>query len=639
MNKSYKHVWSKKQGRYVVASEISKSHSGGYSAVSRAVLIALGLLSATTYAQTVANNALPTNPSIASGAATITETVNKLTINQSTDKLITNWSSFNIGKDATVQFIQPSSTASALNRINSSDPSYIYGTLQANGQVLFINQSGVLFAPGARVDAASVVTSTLNILNSNYLNNNFVFEKNVSAGSISNQGSLNALIGGTVALIAPQISNTGTIRADGGNAALLSADKVTLSFAGNRLIKYSLDQGTLNSLIENSGSIRANDGVAILSAKAVDSLNKSLVNNSGVIEAKGITQDGGKIILDADNGTSRNSGELNVSSDIYKAGEVSVTADFVQVMSGARILAQGLTAGGRINIGGGFAGQELAIRNAKETDVYHGSLIDASALGNGSGGQVVIWSDLRSSFSGLIYSKAGALGGDGGFVEVSSKVALSFSGSVDTTSLRGNVGSLLIDPYSIFITNTGSDANNTYSDGVYSTISQTVLSNNLATSNVILDGTRDIVFGTDFSYSGSADRTLTLTTPLVVLGGNISSTTNKLNLNFGNANIYVLGANRTVNTNNGNISVNGNIGSSATGYGLTFNAGTGTVNLGSNGSSVVNGSFTGTYWTGTTSTTSVTTTTTLTNLFSYPQAANQTTVLNFAGQVLTVGTK
>ena len=64
---------------------------------------------------------------------------NKLTVNQNTDKLITNWSSFNIGKDATVQFVQPSSTSSALNRVTSSDPSYIFGTLQANGKIILIN--------------------------------------------------------------------------------------------------------------------------------------------------------------------------------------------------------------------------------------------------------------------------------------------------------------------------------------------------------------------------------------------------------------------------------------------------------------------------------------------------------------------
>jgi len=112
-------------------------------------------------AQSVSNNALPTNPNIESGTASITQSTNQLTINQSTDKLITNWSSFNIGKDATVQFNQPSSTSSALNRVSSNDPSYIFGSLRANGQVILINPSGVIFGQGARFDAGSFVASTL----------------------------------------------------------------------------------------------------------------------------------------------------------------------------------------------------------------------------------------------------------------------------------------------------------------------------------------------------------------------------------------------------------------------------------------------------------------------------------------------
>ena len=125
-------------------------------------------------AQSVSNNALPTNPNIESGTASITQSTNQLTINQSTDKLITNWSSFNIGKDATVQFNQLSSTSSALNRVNSSDPSYIFGNLKANGQVILINQSGVIFGNGSRVDAGGIVASTLNIKDTDFLNNKYI---------------------------------------------------------------------------------------------------------------------------------------------------------------------------------------------------------------------------------------------------------------------------------------------------------------------------------------------------------------------------------------------------------------------------------------------------------------------------------
>ncbi|NCU47305.1 MAG: filamentous hemagglutinin N-terminal domain-containing protein, partial [Candidatus Fonsibacter lacus] len=284
-------------------------------------------LTSYTQAQSVSNNALPTNPNIESGAATITQSTNQLTINQSTDKLITNWSSFNIGKDATVQFNQPSSTSSALNRVNSNDPSYIFGSLRANGQVILINPSGVIFGQGARFDAGSFIASTLNLKSSDFLNNKYIFERdpNLQAGSIENNGSINAFAGGTVAFIAPQVVNNGSIATPSGTAALLSGDKVTLTLSGNRLINYSVDVGTLNSLIENKNIIKADDGVVILSAKALSALKKSVVNNSGIIEAKGITKEGGKVFLDGDIVT--NSGTINVSSSKNKGGNIQITGD------------------------------------------------------------------------------------------------------------------------------------------------------------------------------------------------------------------------------------------------------------------------------------------------------------------------
>ena len=534
MNKSFKHIWSKKQGRYVVASEVSKSQGGGFSSMSRAVLLALGLVSASGQAQTVANNALPTNPSIASGAATITQNANKLTINQATDKLITNWSTFNIGKDAAVQFVQPSVTSSALNRINSSDPSYIYGTLSANGQVLFINQSGVVFAPGARVDAASIVTSTLNLLDSNYLNNNLVFEKNVTAGSISNAGSINALVGGTVALIAPQVTNTGSITADSGSVALLAADKVTLALEGNRLIRYSLDQGTLNALIQNSGSVRANDGVVVLSAKALDALNKSLVNNTGVIEAKGITQDGGRVYLDAEGGVANNSGTIDVSSDVAYGGLIQVTGDEVNVKTGSVLLAKGFYGGGTINIGGSYQNSDTSVRQAIKTTVEDGVLIDASALENsfGDGGVIAIWSNIKlpesvTSVSGNLISRAGAWGGNGGRVETSGYLLnIKDAIRVDTTAAMGAVGNWLLDPFDITIGNSGSDSGASYTASTTSSLKASSIASQLATSNVTISTGA----GSYSPYVGSVSYTRYATAlTSVPLSSRQDSSTSKLN--------------------------------------------------------------------------------------------------------------
>ena len=80
-------------------------------------------------------------------------------------RAIIDWKSFNISGDAEVKFIQPGTAASVLNRIYSADPTLIQGKLTANGQVMLINQNGILFDRGTQINVQSLVASSLNITN------------------------------------------------------------------------------------------------------------------------------------------------------------------------------------------------------------------------------------------------------------------------------------------------------------------------------------------------------------------------------------------------------------------------------------------------------------------------------------------
>jgi filamentous hemagglutinin family protein len=267
MNKFFKVIWSKVHRQFIAVGEIARSAKKQNNSRDRvklaaktaaATLFTSGvLLSHSLMADPISANALPTNPEVISGAADFQAIENQLTIQQNTNQLITNWDTFNIGSDASVNFIQPDSSSSALNFVQSMDPSYIFGSLTANGQVILVNPSGIQFGPGARFDGSSFIGSTLNIDGQDYLNGNLDFYNQGKAQSILNEGSLSAFANGTVALIAPQITNLGTITSPSGSTALLSGDRINLALNGNKLIRYSVDQGTLNSLIENKGAIQA----------------------------------------------------------------------------------------------------------------------------------------------------------------------------------------------------------------------------------------------------------------------------------------------------------------------------------------------------------------------------------------------
>ena len=79
------------------------------------------------------------------------------------------------------------------------------------------------------------------------------------------------------------------------------------------------------------------------------------------------------------------------------------------------------------------------------------TLISADALDAGDGGRVIVWSDERTSFRGAVTARGGPEGGDGGFVEVSGRAHLTFAGLVDLSAPAGAFGTLLLDPYDVFI--------------------------------------------------------------------------------------------------------------------------------------------------------------------------------------------
>jgi large exoprotein involved in heme utilization and adhesion len=60
------------------------------------------------------------------------------------------------------------------------------GGLTSNGSLFLINQNGVLFGDDAQVNVGSLVASSMDISNADFLNGNYQFNANGSAAGVEN---------------------------------------------------------------------------------------------------------------------------------------------------------------------------------------------------------------------------------------------------------------------------------------------------------------------------------------------------------------------------------------------------------------------------------------------------------------------
>lgn len=372
----------------------------------------------------------PEGGSVSRGSATITTSGKKTDIRQSSDKVILDWRSFDIGSDEHTEFHQPSKNAIALNRINDTKASQINGKLTANGNIMLINPNGVVFGAGSQVDVGSLTATTADIDDDDFMAGKMDFKHaGHTAGAIVNNGNISVKDAGLVNFVAPTVENNGVIVAKLGKVQLAAADTFTLDMAGDGLLQVEVSADESQKIARNSGTISAEGGYVAVTAAKARGLIDSLVDNSGVIEASSMTTKGGKIVLSAEGGTTKSSGTIK---------------------------ANGKTGGGEILIGGDYQGVG-DVKTAKNTEIAHTAVIEASATDVGDGGRVIVWADGNTNYAGSIKAQGGVNGGNGGFVETSGKQNLHVAeGSLVTASAQhddGEAGTWLLDPSNVTITN------------------------------------------------------------------------------------------------------------------------------------------------------------------------------------------
>lgn len=461
--------------------------------LSSASLIAFAAVLSTS---TAAN---PEGGKVVAGDAAIKNTApNEVTVNQTTDKAIIDWESFNIDRNERTRFQQPSSTSVTLNRDVSGNPSAILGQLQANGQIFLINRSGILFGENARIDVAGLVASTADITNENFLSGNYDFDiPGTPDAAVINLGKLSIADHGLAALVAPHVRNDGVIVARLGKVALASGDGFALDMHGDDMISlfvedadeqqfFDLDGKPIDSLVDNNGRVVADGGLVVLTAAGARQAVNNVVTHDGVIEAKTIERKNGQIILGGDV-----EGDVVVTGDILATGDdvgetgghITVTGEGLALLDGASIDASGAAGGGTVLLGGDYMGgdgdpaiiethdmvlERNPVPTADHTLLAPNVTVAADALHGGDGGKVIVWGNEATVSAAQISARGGSLFGDGGFVETSGKY-LDVGLPANVSAPNGASGTWLLDPVDIVVENRP-DRNNSFFDGFLFTL-------------------------------------------------------------------------------------------------------------------------------------------------------------------------
>ncbi len=464
-----------------------------------------GLLLAGSVAAVVSVPALagPQGEQVVHGSASFHRDGARTTITTSQTAII-NYQSFNLGSNESVTFVQPGASSRVLNRIDGATPSFIDGSINANGSVYFVNPAGVIFGANSVINVGNLFAAAGRISNEDFVAGINRFTD--LSGEVVNHGSIAGAEG--VHLLGQRVANFGSIVAPDGLITLAAGDGVLIGErTGHVFAKVTERSGGPAGSVENSGTIDAGSGVVNMGAG--DHFALALRQGSSV-RGSVVRIEGGDASLVTVQGRIDASG---IGTGMGAGGTVEITGGTV-ALRGAEIDASGVGGfdGGVVRVGGEVQGTGT-LRTAQKTAVDEGSRIDVSATGAGHAGEAIVWSDGATLFRGEI--DATAERGSGGFVEVSGKRWLGFQGDVDV-SAQGARGTLLLDPKNILIVDdsvltneatatniddfldpsvTDGGADLGFADDLTSVLTDGQLNGLLALGDVILRAENDILFG------------------------------------------------------------------------------------------------------------------------------------------------
>ena len=377
-------------------------------------------------ARSEAAGTLPSGGHFVAGTGGIAATGGTTTVTQSANRGIINWKSFSIGKGNTVQFNNGS--GATLNRVTGGSLSTIAGQLKATGSVYLINQNGVVVAPGGKVvTGGSFVASTRDTSDSQFMAGGNHYFSGTSRGEVVNDGAVVSQTG-SVVLIGHAVTNSGTIDAANGTAALASGNRVLMTEASGPDRVYVAGKSGDTT---NDGQIRA---AAVALASAGGNVYALAGNRTGLVRATGTKTVDGQVWLTAPDGTV-DVGDRVVATDADgSGGSIQASGAALKLENKTVLNAAGTKGQGEIETSGG----KVSIGKARVTAGQKGKwTIDPTDLTIDSGAASTISSTLNAGTDVTEQTTANTASGSGnqsaGLGDINVNAAITWSTTANLT--------------------------------------------------------------------------------------------------------------------------------------------------------------------------------------------------------------
>ncbi|WP_282294725.1 filamentous hemagglutinin family protein [Stenotrophomonas sp. PS02289] len=238
----------------------------------------------------------------------------EVSIEQTADKAILNWETFNVGANTVLSFGQNADWA-VLNRVNDPNarPSQILGQIKAPGSVFIANRNGVVFGNNSQINVRNLVAAAARISDAQF-NDNGLFGADATMASLTDAAG-DVLVergaritthvpgtatrsGGYVLLAGQNVENAGQIETVKGQAQLAAGDSFiirrgvgtaqnTASTTRGNEIAPQLAAGSTAGTVTNSGLIQAREGDITLAGRTVEQAGVAVatttVNQRGTV--------------------------------------------------------------------------------------------------------------------------------------------------------------------------------------------------------------------------------------------------------------------------------------------------------------------------------------------------------------------